>query len=124
MGIRICFLSILAVFAIAAQISGSFVREEAAEMRVLVRQVEEDRVKLDTLRTQEQVRRRLTEVERWAGALEGLAPPKPSQIQPSLRHALAPHPMPRPASAERVLTDAEITEAPTTIKGLIEGLSL
>lgn len=120
MGVRICFLAILAVFGIAAQISGSFVRQEAVEMRALVRQVEADRVTLATLRTQEQVRRRLTEVERWASALDGLAPPKPSQIQPSLRHALAPHPMPRPV----FLKGADRAATPTTIEGLIEGLAL
>lgn len=120
MRIRMCCLTLLALCAIGAQISGYYVRQEAVEMRALVRQVQADRVKLETIRTQEQVRRRLTEVERWASALEGLSPPRPEQIQPSLRHALAPTPMPRPAARQSVATN----DAPTTINELIEGLEL
>lgn len=120
MGVRLCFLSLLALCGVGAQISGYYVRKEAVEMRALVRQVQADRVKLDTMRTQEQVRRRLTEVERWASALDGLAPPRPQQIQPSLRHALAPSPMPRPTGTTPMSSDP----SPATINELIAGLEL
>lgn len=120
MRLRLFCLAILGLCAIGSQISGYYVRQEAVEMRALVRQVQADRLKLDTMRTQEQVRRRLTEVERWARALDGLSPPRPEQIQPSLSHALAPSPMPRPAA----LKPASAAETPTTIDELIEGLAL
>lgn len=99
MGVRFCFFAILAGCAFVAQISGYYVRKEASEMRALVQQVQADTVTLETMRTQEQVMRSLTEVERWASALTDLAPPRPQQIQPSLSHALAPHPEPRPISS-------------------------
>jgi len=126
MAFRIICLSILALFASTAQLSGYYVRQEAVELRALVRQVQADTLRLETMRTQELVLQRMSEVERWAEALEDLAPARPDQLHASINHALAPHPVPRPGARQRRNTPQSQPErqAPRSIDELIKELAL
>ncbi|MEM6681586.1 MAG: hypothetical protein AAF607_05025 [Pseudomonadota bacterium] len=125
MAFRVICLSMLALFASTAQLSGYYVRQEAVEMRALVRQVQADTLRLETLRTQELVLSRMSEIERWAGALNTLGPARPDQLQSSSRHVLAPRPRPRPRpKSPRAAPPASRATPIETLDDLIAELSL
>lgn len=101
---RVWCLTLLAFAAMTSQISGYYVREEAAELRALVRQVAVDSQRLEQLKTAEMIERRPAQVEEWASAFEPFAPPALAQVQPSLKQALAPSPKPKPEAVRVPIT--------------------
>lgn len=99
MSLRFGFLALLAMAGILSQAASFYVKQEAAELRTLVRQVSHDTQRLEQLRTREMFARRPAQVEEWASAFETLGPPQLSQMQPSVKTALAPRPLHRPDRA-------------------------
>ncbi|MEO0412372.1 MAG: hypothetical protein AAF221_11105 [Pseudomonadota bacterium] len=102
MPFRITCGILLAICAIASQVSGFYVKQEAAELRALVRQVATDSDRLEKMRTREMFARRPAQLEEWAGAFEDLGPPQLSQVQPQVKTALMPRPLERPADVPQV----------------------
>lgn len=97
MPFRLTCAILLAISAAASQISGFYVKQEAAELRALVRQVASDSDRLEQMRTREMFARRPAQLEEWAEAFEDLGPPQLSQVQPQMKAALMPRPRARPA---------------------------
>ncbi|MEM7570122.1 MAG: hypothetical protein AAF337_10025 [Pseudomonadota bacterium] len=91
----LCF-GLLVLAGIISQVSGFYVKQEAVELRGLVRQVAQDSERLEQLRTREMFVRRPAQIEEWASAFENMGPPQQSQVQGSLKAALLPEPAPRP----------------------------